>query len=103
MGWVRAEARLGQRTLVTLLVDERARRARVRACALLASSGFIDVTGHEELLMAFKQWLVGGVLALGFVAGGVKSAQASEWVVLRTNVDARSFAGDWLVSTSQVT
>ncbi len=50
----------------------------------------------------FKQRFVVGALALGCIVGSTNVAQASEWVVLRTNVDARSFAGDWLVSTDKV-
>jgi hypothetical protein len=42
------------------------------------------------------------VAALGFGAIAEGRASASEWVTLRTNVDARSFAGDWLVSTDLV-
>jgi hypothetical protein len=40
-----------------------------------------------------------GVVALGVSA----RAQASEWDTIRTNVDARSFAGDWIVSIDKVT
>ena len=53
--------------------------------------------------MKIERWLVGAALSVSCLAGSVKSASASEWVKIRTNVDARSFAGDWLISIERVT
>ena len=53
--------------------------------------------------MTTERWLAAAALSLACLTGNVKSASASEWVKIRTNVDARSFAGDWLISTDRVT